>query len=126
MINKYAIIENNLVANITKTTEEFAQQQGWVLCAEDVAIGWSYFNGVFIPPAPTDYSQQNKTQATSLLQQTDWTCTVDITNSEYSNPYLGNQNEFLEYRSKVRQIAVNPPSTLAVFPDMPNEVWIDA
>lgn len=66
---------------------------------------------------------QNKENATSLLQQTDWTCTVDITNPEYSNPYLTNQNEFLAYRSTVRQIAVNPPTTPAVFPPKPDEIW---
>jgi hypothetical protein len=67
--------------------------------------------------------EANKQQATALLQQTDWTCTVDITNPEYSNPYLMNQNEFLAYRSTVRAIAVNPPTTPAVFPPMPDEVW---
>lgn len=68
--------------------------------------------------------QSNKAQASSLLQATDWTCTVDINNPQYSNPYLGNQDAFLSYRSQVRQIAVNPPDTPAVFPEVPNEVWI--
>jgi hypothetical protein len=66
---------------------------------------------------------QNKSTATGLLQQTDWTCTVDITNPQYSNPYLMNQDAFLAYRSTVRAIAVNPPTTPAVFPTMPQEVW---
>jgi hypothetical protein len=66
---------------------------------------------------------QNKTTATTLLQQTDWTCTVDITNPEYSNPYLTNQADFLAYRSTVRAIAVNPPTTPAVFPEEPQEIW---
>jgi hypothetical protein len=67
--------------------------------------------------------EANKQQATALLQQTDWTCTVDITNPQYSNPYLMNQDAFLAYRSTVRQIAVNPPTTPAVFPVMPDEIW---
>jgi hypothetical protein len=66
---------------------------------------------------------QNKSTATSYLQQTDWTCTVDITNPQYSNPYLMNQDAFLAYRSTVRAIAVNPPTTPAVFPPVPQEVW---
>jgi len=66
---------------------------------------------------------QNKTTATSLLSATDWTCTVDITNPQYSNPYLTNQSDFLAYRSTVRAIAVNPPNTPATFPDKPQEVW---
>lgn len=66
---------------------------------------------------------QNKVTATQLLQQTDWTCTVDINNPEYSNPYLMNQDAFLAYRSQIRQIAVNPPTTPAIFPPKPDEVW---
>ena len=66
---------------------------------------------------------QNKATATQLLQATDWTCTVDITNPQYSNPYLMNQDAFLAYRSQVRAIAVNPPTNPAVFPNKPDEVW---
>lgn len=70
--------------------------------------------------------QQNKDQATQLLQATDWTATVDINNPQYSNPYLGNQPEFLSYRSQVRQIAVNPPITVTSWPSKPSELWIPA
>lgn len=66
---------------------------------------------------------QNKAQASSLLTATDWTATVDISNPVYSNPYLMNQDAFLNYRSQVRQIAVNPPTTPAVFPALPAEQW---
>lgn len=66
---------------------------------------------------------QNKATATSLLSQTDWTATVDINNPQYSNPYLMNQDAFLNYRSQVRQIAVNPPTIPAIFPNQPQEVW---
>ena len=68
--------------------------------------------------------QQNKAQAESLLQATDWTATVDISDPQYSNPYLGNQKEFLAYRSAVRKIAVNPPITVDVWPVKPDEVWV--
>lgn len=67
--------------------------------------------------------QANKTQAETLLQQTDWTATVDINNPAYSNPYLANQDAFLAYRSQVRQIAVNPPITVDVWPIKPQEEW---
>ncbi len=65
----------------------------------------------------------NKQRAEMLLQETDWTATVDINNPQYSNPYLTNQSEFLSYRSQVRQIAVNPPVTVEVWPVKPSEVW---
>lgn len=69
--------------------------------------------------------QRNKQQAESLLKDTDWTATVDISSPEYSDPYLGNQAEFLAYRSAVRKIAVNPPVTVAEWPTKPDEVWIN-
>jgi hypothetical protein len=128
MDNKYAIIENTLVVNTTVSDPEFAQSQGWVACADDVSIGWSYVNGQFIapiPPIPTpeEIQLQNKQQATSLLQQTDWTSIPDVANPQYSNPYLMNQDAFLAYRSTVRAIAVNPPTIPAVFPQQPQEIW---
>ena len=68
--------------------------------------------------------QQNKAAAEALLQATDWTATVDIANPQYSNPYLGNQDAFLSYRSVVRQIAVNPPIEPPEFPPVPLEEWV--
>lgn len=128
MINNYAIIENNIVVNAVVADEVYAESQGWVLLTNGAGIGWSYIDGVFYPPiipqpTPEEIQAQNKQQATALLSQTDWTATVDISNSQYSNPYLVNQNEFLAYRSTVRAIAVNPPTTPAIFPAVPVEVW---
>jgi hypothetical protein len=120
----YAIIENQVVINIALADAEYAQSQGWVEATGDVSIGWGYVDGQFVPPPPVDYSAQNKAQAQSLLQQTDWTCTVDITNPQYSNPYLANQDEFLTYRSQVRQVAVNPPIDPVTFPPQPDEIWV--
>lgn len=78
------------------------------------------------PPSPQEIQAQNKAQAELFLQQTDWTATVDINNPTYSNPYLGNQNDFLAYRGQIRQIAVNPPETpIDVWPTKPDELWIN-
>jgi hypothetical protein len=123
MENNFAIIKNNTVVNVVKSTPEFAKEQGWTLLTGGAWIGWGYVDGQFVPPPPLDYSSQNKEIATSLLQQTDWTCTVDIADPQYSNPYLTNQSTFLAFRSQVRAIAVNPPTTLAVFPEQPQAVW---
>jgi len=68
--------------------------------------------------------QQNKQRAEQFLQQTDWTATVDINNPQYSDPYLGNQDAFLKYRSAVRKIAINPPVTVSEWPQKPDEVWV--
>lgn len=67
-----------------------------------------------------------KSSAELLLQQTDWTATVDVADPQYSDPYLGNQSEFLAYRSAVRKIALNPPVTVSEWPIMPEEVWTPA
>jgi len=64
----------------------------------------------------------NKSQATQLLQQTDWTTIPDVSDPAVSNPYLVNSAEFAAYRNQVRQIALNPP-VVAVFPVIPAEVW---
>ena len=63
-----------------------------------------------------------KQEAQRLLQATDWTATVDISNPQYSNPYLMNQDAFLAYRSAVRAIAVNPVAD-PVWPTLPTEQW---
>lgn len=120
---KYAVIENQIVINIALADPEYAQSQGWVAATDDVSTGWGYIDGKFVPPPPYDHSEENKQQAQALLQETDWACTVDINNPQYSNPYLMNQDAFLAYRSQVRAIAVNPPTTPAVFPPKPDAVW---
>lgn len=68
-------------------------------------------------------AKKNKEAATELLKKTDWTATVDIADPQYSNPHLLNQADFLTYRSLVRTIAVNPPTTPAVFPTLPTAIW---
>ena len=77
---------------------------------------WAVYEGQQI-------AAQNKAQATTLLQQTDWTAPSSIADPAESNPYLANRQAFLNYRSQVREIAVNPPTTPAVFPTLPDEDW---
>ena len=126
------IIAYLTVNNILYTTTDYSTGQ-----PEGQPDQILYWNTQALGPEPTQaqldaalpiyegqqIAAQNKATATQLLQETDWTCTVDINNPEYSNPYLMNQDEFLMYRSQVRAIAVNPPTTPAVFPPMPDEVW---
>jgi hypothetical protein len=63
-----------------------------------------------------------KAQATSILQTTDWTSIADVGNPDMANPYLMNQDEFVAYRSTVRNYAVNPVEN-PVFPTAPTEQW---
>lgn len=127
-MENYAVVEQTEIVNTVVSDAEFAQAEGWILLPDGFGIGDFYIDGQFVKapqpqPTPEEIQSQNKQEAQSLLQQTDWTCTVDINNPQYSDPYLMNQDAFLAYRSTVRQIAVNPPTTPAVFPPMPDEIW---
>lgn len=69
-----------------------------------------------------ELAANNKTQATTILTNTDWTAIPDVADPLKSTPYLMNQADFVAYRSTVRNIAVNPTFD-AVFPEMPVEQW---
>jgi hypothetical protein len=122
-----ANIVNNLVADVWEVPDLncYGDLYNLVESPINVSVGWGYVDNEFIAPIPSPekIQAQNKETATSLLQSTDWTCTVDITNPQYSNPYLANQSDFLAYRSTIRAIAVNPPTTPVTFPAQPQEVW---
>ena len=71
-----------------------------------------------------EVQSENKSQASALLSETDWTAIPSVADPAQSSPYLMNQTEFLSYRSQVRAIAVNPPSTpVTDWPVQPSEVW---
>ena len=125
-MNTYCIIENNLVLNTTVADDTFAKEQGWILCPEGVEIGWGYDGTTFTPPAnptPQEIQSQNTAQAKQLLSATDWTAISSVADPAVSNPYLTNQPAFLSYRSEVRNIGVNPPTVLAIFPTAPTAIW---
>lgn len=97
--------------------------EGFVEVPEEVTFGWVLNDGQWVAPPPPDYTIINKQQAVSLLSATDWTTIPDVANPEMANPYLMNQAEFIAWRSQVRAIAVNPPSTPVDFPPQPTEQW---
>ena len=66
---------------------------------------------------------QNSAQAQQLLSATDWTAIASVADPAVSTPHLTNQAEFLSYRSAVRAIGVNPPTTPATFPTVPTATW---
>jgi hypothetical protein len=121
-------ISSTLVVQVEPLGQTFEVDSAheWVDCPDDVTAGnFTYANGQFTPvvTAPPT-ADQNKQTATNLLQATDWTATVDISNPQYSNPYLANQDAFLSYRSQVRQYAVNPVAGNIQWPTKPTEVWV--
>jgi len=66
---------------------------------------------------------QNSAQAQQLLSATDWTAIASVADPAVSTPHLTNQADFLSYRSAVRAIGVNPPTTPATFPTVPAATW---
>jgi tripartite-type tricarboxylate transporter receptor subunit TctC len=129
----YVYLTNNVVTDQCQIDPysvfngDYAEQ--FIEAPDEVTFGWSLIDREWVAPivpqpTPEQIQAQNKAEAEQLLQATDWTATVDINNPQYSNPYLGNQDAFLAYRSQVRQIAVNPPVIPAVFPEKPQEVWV--
>lgn len=73
-------------------------------------------------PTPEQLIEQCKETATIILNNTDWTAIPDVADPLKSNPYLMNQNEFVAYRSIIRNYAVNPV-TDPVWPTPPVEQW---
>lgn len=50
---RYAIIENGLVANVALADDaDFAAEQGWTACPDQVGPGWMFGGGNFTPPPP--------------------------------------------------------------------------
>ena len=62
-----------------------------------------------------------KAKAIELLSATDWVEYPSVSNISFS-PHLKNQNEFINYRVSVRQLATSPIEN-PTFPSLPNEVW---
>jgi hypothetical protein len=127
----YVYLTNNVVTDqsqvdpYTVFNSTYAAQ--FIEAPDEVTFGWSLVDGTWTPPpapTPAEIQAQNKQQATALLQQTDWTTIPDVSDPALSDPYLTNTAEFAAYRSNVRKIAVNPPTTPAVFPAKPDEIWL--
>lgn len=65
----------------------------------------------------------NASNANILLSQSDWTSIPAVADPLQSNPYLMNQADWLEYRSKLRNISVNKIEGYIVFPKQPSLIW---
>jgi len=70
---KYAIVENGKVVNTVLAEADFAAEQGWIACQEEVGIDWDYVDGQFvdnrpIPPAPEPPPAPTKEELLAQLQ----------------------------------------------------------
>lgn len=129
-MSNYAIVENTLVINtcVWDGTSDWTPPEGTTavqIPVDSVAgVGYSYIDGQFIAPViPPISASDNKATADSILSETEWTSIPAIGNPELSNPYLTNQAEWLYYRSKIRDIALNPPEGNVDWITPPQEFW---
>ena len=109
------------MSSITQTVQQAAPQQV-------DGLWYEVWEVVDLDPKQVQENENNakaanKSQAQALLQQTDWTAPTSIADPVESNPYLANRPAFLNYRSQVREIAVNPPVVVESWPVMPVEQW---
>lgn len=127
----YVYLEDNTVIDQAQINPfkvfypEYASK--FIEAPDEVTFGWKFENGEWMSPStPTinEIKAQNKLKASSLLSETDWAAIPTIADPQYSNPYLMNQSDFLNYRNQLRAIAINPPETLVeTWPTKPATIW---
>jgi hypothetical protein len=101
--------------------EEITTLPSWANCC---MTKWTEANTPVPPQPPT--AEQNKATAVDKLQATDWTTIPDVSDPAKSNPYLSNSQDFITYRNAVRQYAVYPVAGDINWPEIPQEVWMNA
>lgn len=102
----------------------------WVECPDNTTTAWTYNGEEFLPPPPAPpyvpTAEDNKSTATMLLQQTDWTTIPDVGDPTKSNPYLVNVEAFVVYRNAIRQYAIYPVPGDIDWIASPVEAWQSA
>lgn len=82
--------------------------------ANNAMDAWTVANTP-VPPTPEQIQASNLAEAQSLLLNSDFTQLPDVN--------LTNKADWATYRSQVRAIANNPPTTKAIFPTAPPLDW---
>jgi hypothetical protein len=98
----------------TEPNEDISELPGWAVKCVEIWDEVEYLVQNPPPPTPDEIKAKIKSEAESLLQQSDWTMLQDVE--------LLNKTEWAKYRSQLRAIALNPQVDSA-FPDRPPEVW---
>lgn len=85
--------------------------------AGNAELAWEEANNPPPPPAPTpeQIQAENKKQAEDLLLKSDWSQLPDVN--------LANKSDWITYRSQLRSVATNPPTTPYIFPSEPPTIW---
>lgn len=121
-VNVYALqwddVAGSIEFNEPIPNEEITVLPSWANCC---MTKWTEANTPVPPQPPT--AEQNKEQAVTRLNKTDWATISDVSDSAKSNPYLSNAQDFVTYRNAVRQYAINPVAGNINWPTVPQEVW---
>ena len=110
-------IEGNKPANQTIT--DFSPYQSAVDAWE--VARQSYTPPDNTPEIPPTAQELCKYTAQGLLYDTDWSVLPDVSNSTQI-PYLLNVQEFIDYRSTLRELVINPVDN-PNYPTKPIAVW---
>jgi hypothetical protein len=130
LINPIDLIDGkSVVVDVRDTQYDASVQYFWVECNDNVQIGWLYDNGQFAEPPPpppvplpTPTAEENKAKAINKLSKTDWVEIPSVTDPSIT-PHLLNKDEFIQFRSYVRAIAINPIEGNVQWPAYPQEQW---
>ena len=113
-----ALILNNQIVQVQQETFPVAPELVWLDCPENCTTAWTY-NGITFqePQVPVITAEQNKQQAVGLLQETDWINQPDV------EPLLINKQQFLDYRTIIRQYVIVPQQGDIQWPEKPKAKW---
>ena len=92
------------------------------LIDQAIANGWQDVTGSWPPSPQPPTADDNKAMAKSLLAETDWSETPSVNDASLS-PHLDNGVEFVNYRTIIRSIVVNPVAGDIVWPVQPKAKW---
>lgn len=84
--------------------------------------GYTWILLEYVPPPAPATASENAATANAILSATDWTALPSVGDPFQSNPYLVNQEEWITFRSKIRNIAVNPVEGNLDW-TQPQELW---
>lgn len=118
------IVLGKRICDVADTTFPVSNDYEWKQYSDfvDIYTGdwyWTDKPVSYVPPPSLD---DIKRRADQLLQETDWTAIDSIADPALSDPHLVNQAAFIEWRSQIRVIALNPVVGV-VFPEKPQEQW---
>jgi hypothetical protein len=106
---------------------EVANDLFWVDCADDVIADqfWYDPNTQKIEPMPISIPTilQNRKRCIDVLKELEWAFLPVMADPNISNPYLANQQEFINYKNIIQTFLDNPKEGNLDWPTMPEPIW---